>query len=821
MILRAIGIIVSALRTICIYIDSIAFGLIDDAYNLIDSFAKASLVNNAAVEKIRNNVYVIIGVFAIFRLAILLINSIIDPDKLTEKGKGIGNMLANIIITFVLLIATPLLFSESLNLQKTIVEGNYIQKLFSANDNSDSTTNPDYNPGDTMRSIALGSLITLNENLVENGNCSGKCMEAVEAYQEMEEADDFKITVLAKYIGQTGKVDGEEEYVYDYKMIITFAAGCFITYVLFSFAIDIAVRLVELTVLEILSPLFIVTYIDPSSAKSGPFNKFIKAVGKSYASLYIKLAIVSIMVLMMGLVKEINLEGAGAFGKLIIFIAILIFSKKAPKWIGDMLGTDFDSGSLSIGKKLGGAALLGGALTKAGHAAAGAARTAGGNVLATARDNRARRKQTRKENGLNGGIGKDARQARKDWYNSNGYSDRNFFAKRKALSDARKEAYGRDGDSLGKGALRSTAGAIIGGIEGAKVGVKASDLKGAISAGKGVVGTKDGAPLGLRGTKITERISDQTSGAYESFTKAAFGTAMSRSKQAKDIADAREKTLTYDAKALARAGLKIDDLPIGVGDVAKLQPSSFEDFLGKAVYSAKKKAETPGLTDAQVNELWKGLTDDQRSSYNATGASLISSEGGLARLGTSYTQYQQNALAEQGKNSAQMMQLSNSIAQAQSQISALGSVAITSATLSSSIGGRIELSHATTSELASKIKTAEESRTRVANNTTMSYDDRKEELSKIDSALTAMRGAFALHDQLAKGSEEYQQLVDRQETIAGVVADIDVEYIVKDGKIDKKAQRKTHHTDAERELTLSKTIDKYKALITKPDDSKK
>ena len=54
----------------------------------------------------------------------------------------------------------------------------------------------------------------------------------------------------------------------------------------------------------------------------------------------------------------------GAFLNLLMMIAILIFAKKAPKLIGDMIGVEGGLGELGIGKKLGGTALVGGALSK-------------------------------------------------------------------------------------------------------------------------------------------------------------------------------------------------------------------------------------------------------------------------------------------------------------------------------------------------------------------------------------------------------------------------------------------------------------------------
>ena len=70
------------------------------------------------------------SIFALFRIAIILVNAIINPDKLTDSKNGFLPVLRNFVLMFVLLVLTPRLFTEAYKIQSTIVEGNYIQKLF-------------------------------------------------------------------------------------------------------------------------------------------------------------------------------------------------------------------------------------------------------------------------------------------------------------------------------------------------------------------------------------------------------------------------------------------------------------------------------------------------------------------------------------------------------------------------------------------------------------------------------------------------------------------------------------------------------------------
>ena len=364
-------------RAIGIWIDSIAFSLVDNLYDLIVEFSTLEFFSEETIKSIMQSTYTVISIFALFRIAIILVNAIINPDKLTDSKNGFLPVLRNFVLMFVLLVLTPRLFTEAYKIQSTIVEGNYIQKLFLR---SSAKTE---NPGDELKKIVISSLVYPDKTFatydvkegkyIVNKDCDGNCEKAVNAYNDDVLANKNGMFVtLSKYIGTSKKIDtnndGDKEtvYVYNYMFIVTFAAGIFITYVLASMGLDIAIRAVELAVLQIISPLFIVTMIDPKSVQSGPFKKWLQTVGKTYVSLFIKIAILTLMIKLISIVNTASLpESLGFLGKLVAVLAILIFAKKAPKWIGDMVGVEGDSAGLGgLGKKLGSAALVGGAISK-------------------------------------------------------------------------------------------------------------------------------------------------------------------------------------------------------------------------------------------------------------------------------------------------------------------------------------------------------------------------------------------------------------------------------------------------------------------------
>mgnify|MGYP004566801635 CR=1 FL=1 len=409
----------SPLRAICMAIDGVLYSLLDNAYDLVIKLSTAELLKHSTIKSLTGNLYIIFGVVAFFRLALLLVNAIIDPEKLNEKGKGLSNIFFRVVGMVILLAVTPFLFEKSYDLQEKIVGADASKNIIFKTilGNNANIASSDNNAGKALQNIALSSLITIDKEYLVNseqcdvgekasdgendcgfypltcvsngdGTCTpqggyiyGKecdwpnCKSAVDVYNKMYVDEDMSPSKLAGYVGVSTKITDEngekqEVYVYNYMFIITGVVGVAMTYIIISFAIDIAIRMFELIVLEILSPLFIATFVDPKSAQSGPFKNWLSAVGKSYASLYLRLAIIALMILLVSIINQSkmfqSMGDVSGWAKIFMVIGLLIFAKKAPKWIGDMIGIKGEGGlgGLSIGKKLGGMFLAGGLASK-------------------------------------------------------------------------------------------------------------------------------------------------------------------------------------------------------------------------------------------------------------------------------------------------------------------------------------------------------------------------------------------------------------------------------------------------------------------------
>lgn len=73
-------------------------------YTFIVDLATTNFINSSVIEDFVRTIYVLAGVFMLFRVAVSFLNSLIDPDKFTDKNEGASKILTRLVIVVVLMI---------------------------------------------------------------------------------------------------------------------------------------------------------------------------------------------------------------------------------------------------------------------------------------------------------------------------------------------------------------------------------------------------------------------------------------------------------------------------------------------------------------------------------------------------------------------------------------------------------------------------------------------------------------------------------------------------------------------------------------------
>ena len=103
------GFITDALRLILASIDSIVYGLLGALYTVFFNVSTADFLSGGTIKAIYSRVQLIIGVFMVFKLAVTIIQGIMDPTKVSDKKAGYGTIVSRIVISLIMLsVITPI-----------------------------------------------------------------------------------------------------------------------------------------------------------------------------------------------------------------------------------------------------------------------------------------------------------------------------------------------------------------------------------------------------------------------------------------------------------------------------------------------------------------------------------------------------------------------------------------------------------------------------------------------------------------------------------------------------------------------------------------
>lgn len=416
-------------RSFFYFIDSVVYGFIGDVYDLFETVSTTTILSQPQIAQVADRIYDLLAIFMIFKVTLSLITYVVSPDSFNDKSSGIGSLTRNVVLVLALLVLTPYLFNYAFQLQNIVLKDNIIPKLVFGDDK---ITDDTLNTGDTMAYIAMSAFFTPDTLVVPDcvdlydsdyaevrlsPTCAGITYvddayswtytgETGLSHILKNNSKDFTEDDLDNYIAGVNYQNvglmfresllnartDDKQYIMSYKYLFSTVIGVVIILLLISFSMDIAVRSIKLSFLQMVSPVPIISYIDPKSGKDGMFKKWYKMCFSTYLSLFIRLFVIYFAIYIIDLVGKLQftnmLDGSKQTGKLLslfIIIGALMFAKQLPK-ILENLGIKLDSSfQLSPLKKINEQTLGGKMLTGVlGGAVGGAAALAADRMIGTA-----------------------------------------------------------------------------------------------------------------------------------------------------------------------------------------------------------------------------------------------------------------------------------------------------------------------------------------------------------------------------------------------------------------------------------------------------
>lgn len=383
------------LRFISFWLDKLFYSFVPTIYDLLIDIANTTIFTEEIFDTFASKVYGLLGIFMLFKVSFSILTYIVDPDAFLDKSKGFSKLISNVIITLTLLIATPWLFSQAMEIQQIILRDNILGKIFST-----TSVNPNVtaNAGNVMAYETFKAFYHFNYDdysdckatgKTQEFNGSGDCQAAL-GIEDDNQFDNLKNTLngsfnypnIDEYMNYDLLYlkDSNDEYVMYYIPIISTLAGVALLLLLIVFCFDVALRSVKLGFLRMIAPVPIISRIDPKKGKE-TFDKWVKTTIGTYLDLFIRLLAIYFAIFVITQVIDLKFVDAttglpaevNVFVKVFIILGALLFAKQLPQLIQDLTGIKMDGKfTLNPMNKLRQIPLVGAGVTTATALAGGA-----------------------------------------------------------------------------------------------------------------------------------------------------------------------------------------------------------------------------------------------------------------------------------------------------------------------------------------------------------------------------------------------------------------------------------------------------------------
>lgn len=343
-----------ALRTFSCTIAAIIYNFIVDLYNVFMYTARAEILESSFIQGIYNKVGMILGIFMVFKLSFSLIQSLVDPNKFTDEKNGFGGIIKRSVISIVLLGVTPSIFRMAFDLQNLVVgtannTDNIIYKLIVGTSPSKDAESF----GHVIASELYFGFYTENEPYKLNQGLEVTYPDSAGVQLEVHDYEYLKGQVTEGKMSFSDTVDylsitNSGQYVIKWDGLFAICFGLFMVYILVTYCISVATRVIQLAYLQLIAPVPILSYI---SDPEGSFKSWTKQCTTTYLDLFIRLAIIYFIITVstqmlqaLGDVGSVlydstGLEpGSGTAWWVVIFllIGLLMFGKRVPELLKEL-----------------------------------------------------------------------------------------------------------------------------------------------------------------------------------------------------------------------------------------------------------------------------------------------------------------------------------------------------------------------------------------------------------------------------------------------------------------------------------------------------
>lgn len=334
-----------AIRGLMAMLCQLVYPLISWLYDLFMNISKVNILTGE-LQPIYQRVTMILTIIMIFYVTFEFVKFVVQPDGITDKEKGAGNIIYKMIAVVVLIAFVPTIFTWAYKLQGAIVDKGIIGKVIIG----DTNTEPD-KFGKTFSAGILSLFYSVDASDIDEECGDIKCGTVVQmnlsTLSTAGQLPYLTIGINSSKEKSTSIVGEKAEMpLINFEGFMAVLVGGFVAYILVLYCIDLGVRWAQLIFLQIVAPIPIIGYLSPK--KDGIFQKWCKQCLTTYLDLFIRIALIYFVLLICSVLLDARetgnlLEGLGeispameTFVYIALILGVMLFAQKAPKLLGEL-----------------------------------------------------------------------------------------------------------------------------------------------------------------------------------------------------------------------------------------------------------------------------------------------------------------------------------------------------------------------------------------------------------------------------------------------------------------------------------------------------
>ncbi|NMA50838.1 MAG: hypothetical protein GX951_03200 [Mollicutes bacterium] len=337
------------------------YRIFSSAYEVFFRLNSNRIIYSIEYREIYNKVYTLLSVLVLFVIAYNILSIIINPER-NKGGFAVQKLITRVILVLITIVLTPTIFNFAFKLQDAVVNDGFFNRLFSFKTSDEDSEGPDvtvygkYIAGDVFGSFFYpegdyeDSQIPAESENVEkykdNNNVEHLCTlngeEVCTLYHAKEYARNGGLTVFRSF---ARNINNPTINRVEFAWIVSLIAGLFLLYVMVSYCVSFIIRVIKLAIYEIISPIVLAVSITPKN--DNILNRWIKAVIKTYVSMFIYIFIMYLSMYLYRLISNITgplicdttncSSGIRSFSYCFFVLGVFGFMKVAPKAIDSLL----------------------------------------------------------------------------------------------------------------------------------------------------------------------------------------------------------------------------------------------------------------------------------------------------------------------------------------------------------------------------------------------------------------------------------------------------------------------------------------------------